>query len=83
MCQCDGQRPTCGRCDKDGEICAYNVLENMTRMQDLHHQLDRTSEECLNYVSLLDALRSEPMEVALDLLMHLRQGASVEEVVSP
>ena len=44
--QCDGRRPVCGRCEKNGADCIYDVAqEGITRMQNLQQLLEKKNED--------------------------------------
>jgi hypothetical protein len=80
--QCDGKRPICGRCEKHGAECTYDVAqEGMTRMQHLQQQLDIRNAEFTQLQNLFNAMRYASDQQATGLLARMRLGASVEELL--
>ena len=83
LLQCDGKRPICGRCEKHGAECQYDVAqEGVTRMQNLQQQLESKSGEHSKLMNLFNAFQHGSDYEATTLLARLRLGANVDDLLS-
>jgi hypothetical protein len=66
--QCDGNRPSCARCEKNGTLCRYDVEPNTSRFASMQRR-----NESLQY----------ELELLHKLIVHIRTSSSagVEETI--
>lgn len=61
--QCDGNRPSCARCTKNGALCRYDVEPNTSRFASMQRKNESLQHE---------------LELLHKLLVHIRTRSSVE-----
>ena len=77
--KCDGARPTCGRCRKQGTSqCQYSVPADETRSGALKREVRDLRESNADVRRLLVSLASLPVEEALEWFAQLRHTPSLQ-----
>ncbi|OTA97231.1 hypothetical protein M434DRAFT_8190 [Hypoxylon sp. CO27-5] len=78
--KCDGNRPSCGRCQKTGDVCAYEVnRRDIARLQLLS---DYDINRLQSHDQVWAALQNGTDQHAFELLAQIRLGISVEALAS-
>ncbi|PIA94709.1 hypothetical protein CB0940_08821 [Cercospora beticola] len=77
--QCSGEHPTCSRCHERGFECEYDVLEGLTKRQQLQYDLDDRGRKLEHAMGILDHLQSGSDHEAAESLARLRTGSSIED----
>ncbi|KAI1095217.1 hypothetical protein F5B19DRAFT_442345 [Rostrohypoxylon terebratum] len=78
--QCDGNRPKCGRCQKNDDTCLYEV--NRRDIARLQLMSDSDSARLQNLNILFAVLQHGTDEQAAELLAQIRLGKSTEILAS-
>lgn len=72
-CKCDGERPTCGLCERKGLVCDYDVgPRGRTALMALRHQYTLLETENKQLRELLRLVASLPSTDASEVLGRLR-----------
>ncbi|KAI0381670.1 hypothetical protein F5Y04DRAFT_280750 [Hypomontagnella monticulosa] len=77
---CDGNRPTCGRCQKNGDICVYEV--NKRDIVKLQLLSDHDTARLQSFEVVFEALHRGTDDQAAKLLAQIRLGESIESLAS-
>ncbi|KAI1097306.1 hypothetical protein F4804DRAFT_181422 [Jackrogersella minutella] len=77
---CDGDRPTCGRCQKTGDTCLYEV--NKRDIGQLQLLSDFETARLQSLEVLFGALQNGTDQRAAELLAQIRLGESAETLAS-
>ncbi|KAI1381123.1 hypothetical protein F4677DRAFT_440338 [Hypoxylon crocopeplum] len=77
---CDGNRPTCGRCQKAGDTCVYEV--NKRDMVKLQLLSDYDTARLQNFELIFGILQNGTDHQASELVAQIRSGASVDTLAS-
>ncbi|OTA65319.1 hypothetical protein K449DRAFT_421006 [Hypoxylon sp. EC38] len=78
--QCDGNRPSCGRCQKTGDTCTYEV--NKRDIAKLQVLSDYDTARLQSYDQIWAALQNGTEQQALEILAQIKLGVSVEALAS-
>lgn len=79
--QCFGERPVCAHCVRKGTNCEYDIEEGLTRQQDLRTRLSSAQKELAHMEDLVRELRHGSDAYAIQLLVRLRMGEDVAQLV--
>ncbi|KAM3416241.1 hypothetical protein BST61_g7847 [Cercospora zeina] len=77
--KCSGNHPTCSRCHERGLECQYDVLEGLTKRQQLQYDLVDRKRKLEHAMGILDHLQHSSDHEAAESLARLRIGASIED----
>ncbi|KAI0900290.1 hypothetical protein F4806DRAFT_150914 [Annulohypoxylon nitens] len=78
--KCDGNRPECGRCQKNGDTCLYEVnRRDISRLQLLS---DSDSARLQSLDMIFAILQSGTNEQATELLAQIRLGETAETLAA-
>lgn len=80
--KCFGERPACTRCVRKDEICIYDAAEGVSRQQDLRTRLHSVETELGQTRSFIHNLQHSSNGDAAVLLIRLRLGEDVAELVN-
>ncbi|KAI1382786.1 uncharacterized protein F4822DRAFT_96786 [Hypoxylon trugodes] len=78
--KCDGNRPTCSRCQKNGDTCVYEV--NKRDIGKLQLLSDHDTARLQSFELVFGVLQNGPDHEAADLYSQIRLGRSVEMLAS-
>ncbi|KAI1799209.1 hypothetical protein F4811DRAFT_124621 [Daldinia bambusicola] len=78
--KCDGNRPTCGRCQKAGDTCLYEVNKRDIGRLQLLSDYDATRLQ--NFELVFGVLQNGPDHQATRLFSQIRLGDSIETLAS-
>ncbi|KAI4868148.1 hypothetical protein F4820DRAFT_150842 [Hypoxylon rubiginosum] len=78
--KCDGNRPACGRCNKSGDACLYEV--NRRDILKLQLLSDNDIARLQNFELVFGALQSGTNQQGAELLAQIRLGESVDTLAS-
>lgn len=77
--KCSGEHPTCSRCHERGFECEYDVLEGLTKRQQLQYDLVDRGRKLEHAMGILEHLQSGSDQEAAESLARLRTGSSIED----
>lgn len=74
VCQCDGQRPTCGTCINKGTQCIYHAEPGQTRTAALKQRNAALERDLAYTMEILSKICNSPPEEAFEYVGRLRSG---------
>lgn len=79
--RCSAQRPICSSCIARGLNCSWDVVDGLTRYEDLTLKVQEAEMRLNHLCVLVGALRTGSNQTSTMLLAKLRLGVSIEELV--
>lgn len=79
-CQCDGKRPSCGRCGKSGILCEYDTDADMSRSLAMRRRNDALQNEINQLKGLLAHIRCCPEVEAQEIYRRLRASNNPQDL---
>lgn len=79
--KCSAQRPVCSSCHARGLDCSWDVVDGLTRHEDLKRKVQEAEMHLHHLCVFVGALKLGNNHTSTLLLAKLRLGASIEELV--
>ena len=78
--QCDGIRPSCARCGKNGVLCTYDVEPNTSRFASMQRKVETLQYELDLFQRLIVHIRTGSNVEADDIVRQIRAGGDPLEI---